>query len=222
MTPPMSPTEHSFGFGSTIEGRLAASTPSSTLHPYDLPFPPNDLQLPHQVEIPNVPVLGSRASPSTTGSLSTAGSISGISPRPVSFHWDDYREFEDDDDDDDDDYGEEDKHHDRRGWSEHGGSLAEEREDSAKYSYSSTSKNSYHRRFEGHHALARRSSFGGQAHEDKYDSLRHGIGLNVSDVSEELAKARSKMNRATRAMKSMEQELEAMQLSIGKSIQQLQ
>ncbi|KAF9949257.1 hypothetical protein BGZ72_008941 [Mortierella alpina] len=209
----MSPTEHSFGFGSTIEGRLAASS-SSTLHPYDLPYPPSDLQLPHQVEIPNVPVLGSLASPTTTGSLSTAGSISGISPRPVSFHWDDYREFEDDDEDDE----HEEVHHDRRGWSDHGGSLAEEREDSSRYSsYSTTSKSPYHRQFEGHHSLARRSSFGGQADEDKYDSLRHGIGLNVSDVSEELAKARSKMNRATRAMKSMEQELEAMQLSIDES-----
>ncbi|CAO3569310.1 unnamed protein product [Mortierella alpina] len=216
MTPPMSPTEHSFGFGSTIEGRMAASSSSSsTLQPYDLPFPPNDLQLPHQVEIPNVPVLGSLASPTTAGSHSTAGSISGISPRPVSFHWDDYREFEDDNDDKDDD-DDEDGHHSRRGWSEYGGSLAEEREDSTGYGYSATS-NSYHRQFEGHHSLARRSSFGGQAHEDKYDSLRHGIGLNVSDVSEELAKARSKMDRATRAMKSMEQELEAMQLSIDES-----
>ncbi|KAF9957640.1 hypothetical protein BGZ70_009441 [Mortierella alpina] len=214
----MSPTEHSFGFGSTIEGRLAASSSSSssTLHPYDLPFPPNDLQLPHQVEIPNVPVLGSLASPTTTGSQSTAGSLSGISPRPVSFHWDDYREFEDDNDDKDDD-DEQDGHHGRRGWSEYGGSLVEEREDSTGYSYGASSKSSYHRQFEGHHSLARRSSFGGQAHEDKYDSLRHGIGLNVSDVSEELAKARSKMNRATRAMKSMEQELEAMQLSIDES-----
>ncbi|KAF9981882.1 hypothetical protein BGZ75_006771 [Mortierella antarctica] len=212
----MSPTEHSFGFGSTIEGRLAASSSSSTLHPYDLPFPPNDLQLPHQVEIPNVPVLGSLASPTTTGSLSTAGSISGISPRPVSFHWDDYREFEDDDDDEDDDV--EERHHNRRGWSEHGGSLTGEREDSSRYSYSTAaSKSTYHRQFEGHHSLARRSSFGGHADEDKYDSLRHGIGLNVSDVSEELAKARSQMNRATRAMKSMEQELEAMQLSIDES-----
>ncbi|KAF9576329.1 hypothetical protein EC968_009303 [Mortierella alpina] len=212
MTPPMSPTEHSFGFGSTIEGRLAASSSSSTLHPYDLPYPPNDLQLPHQVEIATVPGLGSLASPTTTGSHSTAGSISGISPRPVSFHWDHYREFEDDDDDDDDD--EEHGHHDCRGWSS---SSTEEREDSARYNQSTKSKSSYHRQFEGHHSLARRSSFGGQAQEEKYDSLRHGIGLNVSDVSEELAKARLKMNRASRAMKSMEQELEAMQLSIDES-----
>jgi len=52
--------------------------------------------------------------------------------------------------------------------------------------------------------------------ETTYDSFRHGIGLNVADMSEELAKARTKMNRASRAMKNMDNELEALQLSIGK------
>ncbi|KAG0206328.1 hypothetical protein BGX28_002229 [Mortierella sp. GBA30] len=199
----MSPTERSFGFESTIEGRLASSSRSNSHH---LPIPPSDLHLPRQVDMPNVPVLGSLTSPTTTGSFS------GISPRPISFHWDDYRELEEEDGEDD-----EDGYHDRRGWRNHAGSGAKEHEDSTRGNYSTTSTSSYHRQFEGHHSLVRRSSFGGMTPEDEYDSLRHGIGLNVSDVSEELAKARSKMNRATRAMRSMDQELEAMQLSIDET-----
>jgi hypothetical protein len=61
----------------------------------------------------------------------------------------------------------------------------------------------------------RLSSHGGRADEQVYDSVRHGVGSNISDVSEELAKARSKMLRTTRAMKSMEQELQVLQASIG-------
>jgi len=115
-------------------------------------------------------------------------------------------------------------------------------------SHEDSVRRAYQSQFEGHHSLVRRrSSFSGRSsggghgvnsfsadskydllaedhrydlmyEESKYDSMRHGIGQSVSDVSDELAKARLAMSRASQAMKSMEQELEAMQLSIGNEL----
>jgi hypothetical protein len=81
----------------------------------------------------------------------------------------------------------------------------------------------YYRQYEGHQSMVRRrrSSHGGRSNEKVYDSIRHGIGSSVSDVSEELAKARSNLLRTTRAMKNMEQELATLQASIGMALDSL-
>ncbi|KAF9116377.1 hypothetical protein BGX27_003060 [Mortierella sp. AM989] len=192
MTPPMSPTENSFGFlNSTIESRFTSS-------PH-----PNAYSLRDQhSKTPNI--AGSSGTSSLTDSSATT---TGVSPRPLSFHWDRYEDFEEEGDDDQDEQDSQDE--------------TDEHED-----ISMTNKSAYHRQFEGHHSIVRRrSSYGGrgerrgdkQDSEVTYDSIRHGVGLSVSDMSDELAKARSKMSRASRAMKNMEQELEAMQRSIDES-----
>ncbi|KAI8594389.1 hypothetical protein EDD21DRAFT_91076, partial [Dissophora ornata] len=200
MTPPMSPTEQSFG--TTIEGRFASSSSSSSFS-HQSPFPLTEQRLPW-TDMAHYSALDTFSSPSS-GPLSTTGSTTAVSPRPLSFHWDSYDAVEEDEDEQDDrdsdEEAETDYHH-----------------ENSRMSNNST----YHRQFEGHHSMVRRRSSmggggGGGSFEKTYDSLRHGIGLNVSDMSEELAKARSKMSRTSRAMKSMEQELEAMQLSIDES-----
>ncbi|KAI7828958.1 hypothetical protein BC939DRAFT_442372 [Gamsiella multidivaricata] len=194
MTPPMSPTESSFGFesSSTIEGRFSALPPSSNPQA----FTPFDQKSPW-TPVTNSSVHGSLSSSTSTTPLSVSGSTTGVSPRPLSFNWEQYDGFEDDEDQDDQDSN-------------------NEAEGDTQNQRSMTSKAPYHRQFEGHHSTVRRRPYlGREPSEERYDSLRHGIGLGVSDMSEELAKARSKMSRASRAMKSMEQELEAMQMSIG-------
>ncbi|KAF8923869.1 hypothetical protein BGZ58_002433 [Dissophora ornata] len=196
----MSPTEQSFG--TTIEGRFASSSSSSSFS-HQSPFPLTEQRLPW-TDMAHYSALDTFSSPSS-GPLSTTGSTTAVSPRPLSFHWDSYDAVEEDEDEQDDrdsdEEAETDYHH-----------------ENSRMSNNST----YHRQFEGHHSMVRRRSSmggggGGGSFEKTYDSLRHGIGLNVSDMSEELAKARSKMSRTSRAMKSMEQELEAMQLSIDES-----
>ncbi|KAG0005609.1 hypothetical protein BGZ79_003520 [Entomortierella chlamydospora] len=196
ITPPMSPTENSFAFpSSTIEGRFA----SSSSHHYS--HSSND----QHSKTPNI--TSSSATSSLTGPSSTSATATGVSPRPLSFHWDDYEDFDEDDEDDEDQDSEDSQ------------DEVDGHEDN-----SMASKSAYHRRFEGHHSVVRsRSAYGRgrkgdrQDFEETYDSFRHGIGLSVSDMSDELAKARSKMTRASRAMKNMEQELEAMQRSIDES-----
>lgn len=197
MTPPMSPTESSFRFDShsSIEGRFAGS--SSSAQGYSSPQP---IQRSSQ---------GSRSSASS-GQLSSSWSASGVSSRPPSFHWDQYdTDFEDegvsqdeqddlDDVDTDDDDVEVDDLHEEHIFQ---------------------SDTPYYRQYEGHQSMVRRrrSSHGGRSNEKVYDSIRHGIGSSVSDVSEELAKARSNLLRTTRAMKNMEQELATLQASIDES-----
>ncbi|KAG0316946.1 hypothetical protein BGZ99_006604 [Dissophora globulifera] len=196
MTPPMSPTDHSFGFApsSTIDGQFASSWSSSHSHWTDMTA---------------ASVQGSLSSPTSSGPFSAPGSTAAASPRPLTFHWDHYEGFdEEDEDSNDEDSDIENTDNDGTEFSTH------PREDSSR-----TGKIPYYRQFEGHHSVARRRSSvaTGGSSEKNYDSVRHGIGSSVSDMSEELAKARSKMIRASRAMKSMEQELEAMQLSINES-----
>ncbi|KAG0255515.1 hypothetical protein BG011_005083 [Mortierella polycephala] len=196
MTPPMSPTERSFVIDSTIESRFASMSHKLTFLPDELHLPPTDMT--HTSTLPQQP-----SSPAPSGPFSTVGSSSMVPPRPASYHWDDYHGFEEEDED----HG----YRDGQDSDDQTDSDLDDHEDDSK------SRGSYYRQFEGHHSLVRRSSFGGKAPEDRYDSHRHGIGLNVSDVSEELAKTRSKMLHATRAMKAMEEELEAMQSSINDS-----
>ncbi|KAF9129117.1 hypothetical protein BGW39_004459 [Mortierella sp. 14UC] len=180
-----------------------------------------------------------------TSSPASSGFSSVVSPRPVSFHWEDYQSLENDLDDssDQDDLDYKDhhryRHRSRRTRNqldesddddqETGDQEADENDDD----YEDRMKREYQRQFEGHHSLVRRrTSFSGRgsggggggghgvdsySEDSKYDSMRHGIGQNVSDVSEELAKARLAMTRASQAMRSMEQELKAMQLSIDES-----
>lgn len=208
MTPPMSPTDHSFA---SIESRFTSS--------FSL-----DVQSP-QTDMTGSSVFGSLSSPTSSTSISTADSIS---PRPISFHWEDYKESEDEDEQDEDDH-----HYDQSGYhSEHNDRPKRRQEETTS---SSLEPRPYYQQFEGHHSVARRSrrsssvsspssmppyssyfANGDIPEETTYDSFRHGIGLNVADMSEELAKARTKMNRASRAMKNMDNELEALQLSIGK------
>ncbi|KAF9209290.1 hypothetical protein BGZ49_005354 [Haplosporangium sp. Z 27] len=193
ITPPMSPTENSFGFlNSSIEGRFAASS----------------LHYSNNQRSKTPSVMPPSTTPSLVGPLYTPVTATSTSSRPLSFHWDRYADQEEDIDDQDDQDSEDE---------------LEEHKDT-----SMPSKNPYHRQFEGHHSVVRRRSsyavggVGGrredkQDYEDTYDTFRHGVGSNLSDMEEELAKARSKMTRATRAMKNMEQELEAMQRSIDES-----
>ncbi|KAF9403024.1 hypothetical protein BGZ94_004740 [Podila epigama] len=210
----------------------------------------------------NSSVSGSVSSPTSSTSLST-GSV--FSPRPISFHWDDYKASEDEQDSDEEhhdvDYNsdytsdrphnhcqhpfqyhsfqkdglhwghEQDLDHDHD--HDHIHHVHKVQQQTTDEDIRSSSK-AYHKKFEGHHSVARRrsssvsspssmpsySSYFADRHipeEPVYDSFRDGIGASVADVSEELAKARIKMNRASRAMKSMEKELEAMQLGIGTS-----
>ncbi|KAF9189481.1 hypothetical protein BGZ51_009516 [Haplosporangium sp. Z 767] len=196
MTPPMSPTERSFVVDSTIGSRFASMSHKLTFLPDELHLPPTDMT--HTSTLRQ-----QSSSPAPSGSFSTVGSSSMVPPRPASYHWDDYHRFEEEDED----YG----YREGRDSDDQTDSDLDDHEDDSK------DRGSYYRQFEGHHSLVRRSSFGGKASEDRYDSHRHGIGLNVSDVSEELAKTRSKMLHATRAMKAMEEELEAMQSSIDES-----
>ncbi|KAI1313075.1 hypothetical protein EDD11_002712 [Mortierella claussenii] len=202
----MSPTESSFGFESTptIEGRFALPASSST-QPYL--FSPKD-QRSSWTDIGSSSVQGSNSSPvPSSSSLSSPESTTGVSLRPLSFHWDRYENFDEQDEDEND---------------------HESQDEADSYNVhegrSVMSKSAYHQQFEGHHStVRRRSSFGGgrgngsRSYDEPYDSLRHGIGLNLSDMNEELEKARSKMIRASRAMKNMDQELEAMQMSIDES-----
>ncbi|ORZ23687.1 hypothetical protein BCR41DRAFT_368842 [Lobosporangium transversale] len=204
MTPPMSPTESSFGFhsNSTIEGRFAS--PSSQ-HSYL--SSPNDWRS-FKTDSVVSPTKGSMSSPVSlgSGSGSTLGST-GLSPRAVSFNWDRYEDFHEDQDDRD----------------------SQDESDNDHEGNSMTAKTPYYKQFEGHHSIVRRrSSYGGedeghyrhelgQPTEEPYDSLRHGIGLSLSDMNEELEKARAQMSRASRAMRNMEHELQVMQQSIDES-----
>lgn len=168
-------------------------------------------------------VFGSISSPTSSASLSTDA----ISPRPISFHWEDYKESEDEDEQDEDDH-----HCEHTGYSSE--SNSRQRRPKETSSSSSLEPRPYYQQFEGHHSVARRSrrsssvsspssippyssyfATGEIPEETTYDSFRDGIGLNVADMSEEIAKARTKMSRASRAMKNMDHELEALQLSIG-------
>ncbi|KAF9906953.1 hypothetical protein EC991_011428 [Linnemannia zychae] len=260
MTPPMSPTEHSFDFAATINSRfdaattlssgtgsssstasVAAATPAQQpyqplyqQHQFPLPFSLDDQMYSPRTDKTYSSLLGT-SSPASSG----FGSV--VSPRPVSFHWEDYQSLEDDlvdsSDQDDLDYKDHHRHryHSRRTKvqlddSDDDDQDTEDKEaDGNDEDYEERMKRDYQRQFEGHHSLVRRrSSFGGRggggghgvdsySEDSKYDSMRHGIGQNVSDVSEELAKARLAMTRASQAMRSMEQELKAMQLSIDES-----
>ncbi|OAQ28079.1 hypothetical protein K457DRAFT_138972 [Linnemannia elongata AG-77] len=262
MTPPMSPTDHSFDFAATINSRFDAattlsssssSTSTSAHHQYH-----------HQHHQPSAFALDEPSySPRTdrtnrtdktdrtllsalgTSSPASSGFSSVVSPRPVSFHWDDYQSLEEDQDDssdqDDFDYKTRFRHHRplrQEKYPQKYQNYESDEDDDDELEVRSTEadeddedrmRRAYQRQFEGHHSLVRRrSSFGGRGNgggrggdsysdDSKYDSVRHGIGQNVSDVSEELAKARMAMNRASLAMRSMEAELKAMQLSIDES-----
>ncbi|KAF9153756.1 hypothetical protein BG015_002678 [Linnemannia schmuckeri] len=259
MTPPMSPTEHSFDFAATINSRFDAattlsssssSTSTSAHHQYHHQHPqPSAFSLDEQLYSSRTDKIDrtDRTSLSALGTSSPASSAfsSIVSPRPVSFHWEDYQSLEEDQDDssdqDDFDYKTRYRHHrpprqekylqkyqeyesddDDDDQAVLGGAEADEDDEDRM-------RRAYQRQFEGHHSLVRRrSSFGGRgtggghgvdsySEDSKYDSVRHGIGQSVSDVSEELAKARMAMNRASQAMRSMEAELKAMQLSIDES-----
>ncbi|KAG0270840.1 hypothetical protein BGZ95_001441 [Linnemannia exigua] len=261
MTPPMSPTEHSFDFAATINSRFDAATTlssassslSSATPAHKQPYQP--LYQQHQYPLPfslDEQAYTPRSTDRTTYSSSMLGTSSPassgafssiVSPRPVSFHWEDYQSLEDDLDDssdqDDFDYkvNRRYRHRGRRARKQEIESSddddsqqsGDEEADENGEDYEDRMKRDYQRQFEGHHSLVRRrSSFGGRGNggghgvdsyseDSKYDSMRHGIGQNVSDVSEELTKARLAMTRASQAMRSMEQELKAMQLSIDES-----
>ncbi|KAF9333853.1 hypothetical protein BG006_003057 [Podila minutissima] len=208
MTPPMSPTDHSFA---SIESRFTSS--------FSL-----DVQSP-QTDMTGSSVFGSISSPTSSASLSTDA----ISPRPISFHWEDYKESEDEDEQDEDDH-----HCEHTGYSSE--SNSRQRRPKETSSSPSLEPRPYYQQFEGHHSVARRSqrsssvsspssipsyssyfATGEIPEETTYDSFRDGIGLNVADMSEEIAKARTKMSRASRAMKNMDHELEALQLSIDEN-----
>ncbi|KAF9088447.1 hypothetical protein BGX23_007352 [Mortierella sp. AD031] len=238
MTPPMSPTEHTFDFASTINSRFDASTLSSSYSSASTTayrHNPQDQQ--HFHPLLNFSLDDLYSSPSTdrtsyssasylgTSSPASSNLFSAVSPRPVSFHWEDYHNLEEDRDDSDSDQDDLDfkdgNNQEDDDQDEGGQEVDDEHEESVRLAYQ--------RQFEGHHSLVRRrSSFGGRGNggghgvdsfseDSKYDSMRHGIGQSVSDVSEELAKARMAMYRASQAMKSMEMELEAMQMSIDES-----
>ncbi|KAG0051612.1 hypothetical protein BGZ83_003532 [Gryganskiella cystojenkinii] len=309
MTPPMSPTEDHFVFNSTIDSRLATNThhPTSTTttttsittgqqsfslsaHGTSSMLSPVLVNSPRTEDMTGSSTFESVSSPSTTASGSTTAFShnSGISPRPLSFHWDDYR-GDDKDEEEYDSYGDEsdsqnddqDRDNDEekgygdfdrsfrkgRNWDQRNKGLQQhppsfpQKGDhiisssfvSSRRTFNSdnivssngslsgsngmsrsrrTSLNSNNSRtggriyqhqqptehgFEDEYTFGGASSYRGGINEDRYDSLRHGIGTSVSDMSEELAKARSKMNRASRAMRNMEQELETLQLSIDES-----
>ncbi|KAG0030232.1 hypothetical protein BGZ81_002940 [Podila clonocystis] len=204
----MSPTDHSFA---SIESRFNSS--------FSL-----DVQSP-QTDMTGSSVFGSISSPTSSASLSTDA----ISPRPISFHWEDYKESEDEDEQD-----EQDQHYEHTGYSSETNGRQRRQTDAS--SSPSLKPRPYYQQFEGHHSVARRSrrsssvsspssippyasyfANGEIPEETTYDSFRDGIGLNVADMSEELAKARTKMNRASRAMKNMDHELETLQMSIDES-----
>ncbi|KAI9234770.1 MAG: hypothetical protein BYD32DRAFT_422735 [Podila humilis] len=211
MTPPMSPTDHSFA---SIESRFTSSFSLDVHSP--------------QTDMTGSSGFGSLSSPNSSTSISTVDSIS---PRPISFHWEDYKESEDEDEQDED-Y----PHCDHSGYHSEHNDHPKRRQEETTSSSSSLEPKPYYQQFEGHHSVARRSrrsssvsspssvppyssyfATGDIPEETTYDSFRHGIGLNVADMSEELAKARTKMNRASRAMKNMDNELEALQLSIDEN-----
>ncbi|KAG0343830.1 hypothetical protein BG004_004965 [Podila humilis] len=229
MTPPLSPTDHSFG---SIESRFATASHFSL-----------NVQSP-QTDMTSSSAFESLSSPPSSTTLSTAGG-SAISPRPISFHWEDYRESEDEDEDDNVHNTEDSDHDYFEHGSEYGHDSHRRQQKQKQKNRLSDDKNvtpgtggargvrPYYEQFEGHHSVVRGSSSvsspssmpsyssyftNGEIPEDiTYDSYRHGIGLSVSDMSEELAKARTKMNRASRAMKSMEHEMEALHLSIDEN-----
>jgi hypothetical protein len=256
----MSPTEHAFDFATTINSRFDAattllsgaaasssSTPATSATSASQPYQPLCQQ--HEFPLP-FSLDDNEYSPRTdrkysllgTSSPATSGFNSIVSPRPVTFHWEDYQGLVEDPNDssDQDDFHHKDHHH-YRHYGRRTKSLLDDSDDDDQETgnqkaddydeeYEDRMKRDYQRQFEGHHSLVcRRSSFGGRggdsghgvdsySEDSKYDSMRHGIGQNVSDVSDELAKARLAMTRASQAMRSMEQELKAMQLSIGKEV----
>ncbi|KAF9431867.1 SAM domain and HD [Entomortierella beljakovae] len=216
----MSPTESSFAFPPSIESRFATSPPTLTSHLHSF-SPTEQRSKAYNNNNNNSNNNYSTSSSSTvtthsvTGPFSTPISTTGASPRPLSFHWEDYQDFEQEDSEDQDEEDSENE--------------SDEHED-----ISMTSRNAYHRQFEGHHSAVRRGTSFGEGgsggggkgrrrrgekdeYENRYDTFRHGIGTSMSDMSDELAKARSKISGATRAMKSMEQELEVMQKNIDVS-----
>ncbi|KAF9351478.1 hypothetical protein BGX34_000529 [Mortierella sp. NVP85] len=204
----MSPTDSSFRFDShsSIEGRFASPSSSTQTTSHSVQRSPwTDRS--HSAQ-------GSRSSASS-GQLSSSWSASGVSPRPPSFNWDQYEDSNNDDDDEDEDG-------DRDERDELDSEEDDDEGDVLEVGFHEDSiiqgKTPYYQ-FTGHPAVVRRrlSSHGGRADEQVYDSVRHGVGSNISDVSQELAKARSKMLRTTRAMKSMEQELQVLQASIDES-----
>ncbi|GJJ73222.1 hypothetical protein EMPS_05580 [Entomortierella parvispora] len=326
MTPPMSPTEDHFSFSSTIDSRLAqvhatasstattstdtplfslSSSPSTQPHLSTATVPGSKLSptLTHSPRPADMTTMGSSSSfsfGSVSSPTTTSGSFSssGISPRPLSFHWDDYR-GDDYDDDKDDDYSDKEDSSDSQSQSYDDDDRDEEEEgrygdfdtrsrlsdrgydhrarhhedhiinrygfgnssynnngtytnNSSSMSMSSASRSRtssissrtsnlsqrrgfagggsssgmdgrshsprlQQRGFEDEHTFGGSSAYRGGIPDDRYDSLRHGIGTNVSDMSEELAKARNKMNRASRAMRNIEQELETLQLGIDET-----
>ncbi|KAG0318851.1 hypothetical protein BGZ97_003174 [Linnemannia gamsii] len=264
MTPPMSPTEHAFDFAATINSRFDAATTlssssSSSLapvhHQYHEHHQPSAFSLDEQVHSPRTDRTNRTAKTYSTNLLGTSspassGFSSVVSPRPVSFHWEDYQSLEEDQDDssdqDDFDYKSRYRHHRPPRQEKYPETYRDYKSDDdddddddddqdvlggmgTDYDDEDSMRRAYQRQFEGHHSLVRRrSSFGGRrnggghggdsySEDSKYDSVRHGIGQSVSDVSEELTKARLAMNRASQAMRSMEAELKAMQLSIDES-----
>ncbi|KAF9934385.1 hypothetical protein FBU30_002209 [Linnemannia zychae] len=248
MTPPMSPTNHSFDFAATINSRFDAATTlsssSSSSSSSSTPTHQEYQKLHHQVLQPWVfsyegqphPPRIDRDSASLFGTSSPASTgFSSISPRPVSFHWEDYESLEDnmDDSSDEDEFGYLDHHSIHRRQEQYRANNDSDHEHRGKgidSDHEEEIRRAYQSQFEGHHStVRRRSSFSGHSggssghgldpfsEDGIYDSLRHGIGQNISDVSEELAKTRLAMNRASQAMRNMEQELKAMQLSIDES-----
>lgn len=263
MTPPMSPTEHAFDFAATINSRFDAATTlssssSSSLapahHQYHQHHQPSAFSLDEQEHSSRTDKTSRKDRTYSSNLLGTSspastGFSSVVSPRPVSFHWDDYQSLDEGQDDssdqDDFDYKTRYRHHrpprqEKKYQETYRDYESEGDEDDyddqevlggagTEYDDEDSMRRAYQRQFEGHHSLVRRrSSFGGRrgsgghggdsySEDSKYDSVRHGIGQSVSDVSEELTKARMAMNRASQAMRSMEAELKAMQLSIGKT-----